>query len=194
MPLGHARKADGFTLIELVVTMVVLVILAMAAQPALQDFFDRYRLRGAGDALVSLISNARAEAVKTDLDVSIDFIGSGTNWCAGANAATPPSGGNPAGTADACDCTVTTECQVSGQRTIVEGGSFHGVTIAESPDDPFAFDSKLGTIVPLGIEEATLTSPSGRYDLTVEVNALGQARLCTPDGKPSMAGIPACDP
>ena len=41
MQLGHARKAGGFTLIELVVTMVVLVILAMAAQPSLRDFFDR---------------------------------------------------------------------------------------------------------------------------------------------------------
>lgn len=194
MHLGHARKAGGFTLIELVVTMVVLVILAMMAQPSLADFFDRYRLRGAGDAVVSLISNARAEAVKTDLDVAIAFTGSGTSWCAGAHAATPPTGGNPAGAATACTCTdpaSTTQCRVGGQRAAVEVGAFPNIAISNVPAS-FAFDSKLGTIVPLGTPAVTLTSPSGTYDVNVQMNALGQARLCTPSGKPTMAGVPAC--
>ena len=32
------------------------------------------------------------------------------------------------------------------------------------------------------------------YDVTVEVNALGQARLCVPEdeGKPMISGIPSC--
>lgn len=193
MHMGHARKAGGFTLIELVVTMVVLVILAMAAQPALQDFFDRYRLRGAGDAVVSMISNARAESVKTDLDVSIAFTGTGGTWCAGANAATAPTGGDPAGTAAGCNCTVTSQCLVAGQRAVVASTAFNGVTLTTAPSpNPFAFDSKLGTIVPLGTPSVMLTSPSGTYDVNVQMNALGQARLCTPSGKPTMAGVPAC--
>lgn len=190
----HRLRVGGFTLIELVVTMVVLAILAMAAQPALRDFFDRYRLRGAGEAVVSLVANARAEAVKTDLDVSIEFTGSGTSWCVGANAATPPTGGNPAGAAGACDCSdssSTTECRVSGQRAAVETGAYPNVAIDTSPST-FVFDSKLGTVIPLGTNTATLTSPSGRYDLDVEVNTLGQARLCTPSGSPTMAGVPTC--
>ena len=192
MQLGHARKAGGFTLIELVVTMVVLVILAMAAQPSLRDFFDRYRLRGAGEAVVSLISNARAEAVKTDLDVNINFTGTGGTWCAGANAANPPSGGQPAGNAGECDCTNTAQCMVSGQRAVVDSSDFNGVTLTTSTSS-FAFDSKLGTVVPLDDDYGvTLTSPSGRYDVDVAVNALGQARLCTPSGEPTMAGIPVC--
>lgn len=194
MHLGHARKAAGFTLIELVVTMVVLVILAMAAQPSLRDFFDRYRLRGAGDAVVSMISNARAESVKTDLDVAIAFTGSGTSWCAGANAAMAPTGGNPAGAAVGCTCTdssSTTECRVGGQRAAVEVGAFPNVAISNVPTT-FAFDSKLGTIVPLGTPTVTLTSPSGRYDVNVRMNALGQAQLCTPNAKPTMAGVPTC--
>jgi type IV fimbrial biogenesis protein FimT len=205
MQLGHARKAGGFTLIELVVTMVVLTILAMAAQPALRDFFDRYRLRGAGDAVVSLISNARAEAVKTDLDVTVAFTGTGTSWCLGADAATAPTGGNPAlqivSVADAdsakCSCTDSasvTECRVSGQRAAVEVGAFPDVAISNAPA-AFAFDSKLGTVVPLDDDYGvTLTSPSGRYDVAVAVNALGQARLCTPSAKPTMAGVPVCPP
>lgn len=194
MPLGHARTSGGFTLIELVVTMVVLAILAMAAQPSLRDFFDRYRLRGAGDDVVSLISNARAEAVKADLDVSIKFAGSGTSWCVGANAATLPTGGSPAGLAGACDCTdtaSTTECRVAGQRAAVETGAHSDIEIGTLPST-FVFDSKLGTVVPLGAHTVILTSPSRRYDLNVEVSPLGQARLCTPSGKPTMAGVSAC--
>lgn len=202
MHLGHARKAGGFTLIELVVTMVVLVILAMMAQPSLRDFFDRYRLRGAGDAVVSVISNARAEAVKNDLDVVVAFTGTGTSWCLGADATAAPTGGNPAlqivsaANADAAKCTCTdpasaTECRVGGQRAAVEVGAFPDVAISNTPA-AFAFDSKLGTIVPLGTPAVTLTSPSGTYDVNVQMNALGQARLCTPSGKPTMAGVPAC--
>lgn len=202
MQLGHARKEGGFTLIELVVTMVVLVILAMAAQPSLRDFFDRYRLRGAGDAVVSVISNARAEAVKTNLDVAVAFSGTGTNWCLGADAAAAPTGGNPASEivtaadADAAKCTCTdptstTECRVSGQRSAVEVGAFPNVAISNVPA-AFGLDNKLGTTVPLGTPAVTLTSPSGTYDVNVQMNALGQARLCTPSGRPVMAGVPSC--
>jgi type IV fimbrial biogenesis protein FimT len=190
MRVGPGRNMRGFTLIELVVTMVVLAILVMAAQPSLRDFFDRYRLRGAGDALVSLIGSARAEAVKTDLDVNVSFTGSGATWCAGANAATPPTGGAQAGAAEDCDCTDTDECRVAGQRSVVDSSAFNGVSIGTLPTD-FVLDSKLGTIVPLGTSQARLTSPSGTYTMDVRVTALGQARLCTPSG-PSMAGVPSC--
>lgn len=188
MRVGPGRNMRGFTLIELVVTMVVLAILVMAAQPSLRDFFDRYRLRGAGDALISLIGSARAEAVKTDLDVNISFTGSGTSWCAGANAATPPTGGAQAGVAGTCDCTNTAQCRVAGQRSVVSGSN--GVAIGTLPT-AFVLDSKLGTIVPLGTRSVRLTSPDNVYTMDVRVTALGQARLCTPSG-PSMAGVPSC--
>jgi prepilin-type N-terminal cleavage/methylation domain-containing protein len=63
----------GFTLIELAVTMVVLVILATAALPAYREFFERYRLRGAVDDITSVIATARAGAVKADRDVRVSF-------------------------------------------------------------------------------------------------------------------------
>ena len=194
MSSHYARKATGFTLIELAVVMVILVILAMAAQPSLADFFDRYRLRGAGDSLISLISNARAEAVKTDLDVSVSFTGSGAAWCAGAHQAAPPTGGAAAAAATACDCSnaaSTTECRVSGQRAAVETAAYPNVTIGTLPA-AFTFNSKMGTIVPLGTRQLTLTSPKGVYDVNVQVNALGQPLLCTPNGRPTMAGVPVC--
>lgn len=187
----ESKRVLGFTLVELMVTLGVLAILLVAAVPSFIDFFDKNRVRGAADGVISLISNARAEAVKTDLSVNIALAGSGTSWCVGANAATPPSGGNPAGPASACDCTDVTQCRVAGQRSAVEIGAYPDVQVGALPV-ALTFDSKLGTIVPLGTRSVTLTSPRGNYDLAVEVNALGQARLCVPAGTRSIAGVSSC--
>jgi type IV fimbrial biogenesis protein FimT len=192
MRMPHAKWVLGFTMIELMVTLAVLAILLVAAVPSFTDFFDKNRVRGAADGVISLIGNARAEAVKTDLDVNIAFTkSSATAWCVGANAATPPTGGAPADDADACDCTDAAACIVGGQRSAIGVGAYPDVAIGTIPGS-FAFDSKLGVVTPLATNSVTLTSPRGKYDIKVEVNALGQARLCVPSGKPGVAGVAAC--
>src|SRR5688500_8881228 len=98
------RLLSGVTLVELMVSLAVLGIVATVGAASFVDFRDRNRVRGAADSVVSLVSNARAEAVKNHLDVSIAMAGSGTAWCIGGNAAPPPSGGLPSGAADPCDC------------------------------------------------------------------------------------------
>ena len=91
--------ASGFTLVELMITIGVLVVLTTLAVPSFVDLLDRNRLRGAGDALISLISNARIEAIKNDLDVSVAMAGGGTAWCVGGHAAAPTSAGHNRGRA-----------------------------------------------------------------------------------------------
>lgn len=190
----RAPLMSGVTLVELMVSLAVLAVLAAAAVPSFIDFLDRNRVAGAAEAVVSLVSNARAEAVKNDLDVSVAMAGSGAAWCMGAAAAAPARHGQPAGSADACDCVDpadATECIVAGQRLAIEVGAYPDVQVGPLPAT-LTFDRTLGAITPLGSRSVVLTSPRGKYDVAVEVNSLGQARLCTPDGKPSMSSLAPC--
>lgn len=183
----------GFTLVELMVTLAVMAILMTAAVPSFVDFFERNRVRGAADGVISVVSDARAEAVKNALDVNISMAGTGAAWCVGANAATPPSGGSKAGVADACDCTDAGACLVSGQRLAVDVDEFAGVTVGTWMASALTFDHTLGVVSPLGSRTVVLTSPRGKYNLEVQVNSLGQARMCTPSGSQTMSGVAPCN-
>ena len=182
---------SGFTLIELMVTIAVLAILVTLAMPSFSDFFDRYRLRGAVDDVISVIANARAEAVKADRDVNVSIGGTTADWCVGANAALEPAAGARAPGALACICTNVAECQVGGQRLAVDVGKHAGVTVGAVGGN-FMIDSKLGMISPLAAHSATFTSPSGKYSLAVAVNPLGQASVCVPNGQPTIPGVSSC--
>ncbi|MCC8362417.1 prepilin-type N-terminal cleavage/methylation domain-containing protein [Lysobacter sp. A6] len=188
----RASCSRGFTLMELMITVAVLAVLAALAAPSLSDFFDRNRVRAAADDVVSLISNARAEAVRNDLDVNIAMRGSGTAWCVGANAAIPPVGGVPAAGATECNCANAGVCLVSGGRQVVASADYTDVSIGALPA-AFDFNSTLGAIVPLGDRTVTLTSPTGKYDVEIRVNALGQAFACTPATKPVLSGMLVCE-
>jgi prepilin-type N-terminal cleavage/methylation domain-containing protein len=187
-------RQQGFTLIELMVVVVIVTILAVMAAPAYRDMIDRSRLRGAADDVLSVLSNARAGAVKAGLDTDIS-VSTGTNWCVGATSATVPTGGAQATGPAACTCSNAGTCLVAGEQMAVPVGKHAGVTMASGAG--FIYDAKLGTVLTGGAVAAAatpivLTSPSGTYDVRVGVSPLGQATLCTPNGKPAMAGVSPC--
>lgn len=191
----HSWRMTGFTLVELMVTLAVLAILVALAAPSFADFFDRYRLRGAADDAMSLIANARTAAVENNREINIDFGGTTANWCIGANAALDPPDGDAYPPAVACDCAQAAECMVEGQRLAVDLGRHEGVSV-NAVDSSYTFNNKLGTVTSAGAilepVEVVFTSPSGRYDLALQVSALGQARMCVPAGELPIAGVPSC--
>ena len=190
------HKSQGFTLIELMVVIAVLAIMLALASPSFADFFQRYRLRGAADKVVTLLASARAESVMRNRDVSIDFKGAGGGWCVGAKATPDPEiPGNLVGSAASCDCNAdATQCTLSDSRTLVVASTeVSGVTIGAVPGT-LVFSSKNGAMLPIGsTAQTTLKSPNGKYTLRLDVSALGRASLCVPDGQPVMAGFVACN-
>lgn len=190
----YARVSRGFTLVELMVVVAIVAILAVMAAPNYRDMIDRYRVRSAADDVLSVLSNARAGAVKAGLDTAISAT-TGASWCVGGTSAVPPSGGNAAGVPTDCTCSSAATCLVAGEQVAVPVGKHPGVSMASGGG--FTYDGKLGLVLTGGAVAAAATpivlrSPTGKYDVSIGVSPLGQATLCTPSGKPAMTGIAPC--
>jgi type IV fimbrial biogenesis protein FimT len=67
------KEASGFTLVEAVVTFVIIAILAAAAIPALSVWMPNYRLRRAAMDIFSNLQWAKMQAIRTNRQHAIFF-------------------------------------------------------------------------------------------------------------------------
>ncbi|SDP51112.1 type IV fimbrial biogenesis protein FimT [Ralstonia sp. 25mfcol4.1] len=77
---GANVGARGFTLVELIVTLLVLAILATMAAPSFQQFIAGQRVRNAASDLASAFTLMRSEAVKRN---GIATLAANGTWSAG---------------------------------------------------------------------------------------------------------------
>lgn len=73
-----AARNSGFTLLELMVTLLVLAILLMVAIPSFQDIFKRNAIAGQNNEMIALIHLARNEAIRRNpvgnQTVNVEFV------------------------------------------------------------------------------------------------------------------------
>jgi len=72
------RRFSGFTLVEAMVSVVILSILAALALPSFNQMVANFRVRTAAEAMLNGLKLARSEAVRRNTQVS--FTASGTGW------------------------------------------------------------------------------------------------------------------
>lgn len=204
------KKAAGFTLIELMVSILVLLVLTTIAVPSFRDYLDKARVRGAADQVTDLLARARGAAVKNNLPVALSAASSAGAWCLGARMAAAPTtdlADTRADTATACACDSTpAACVVDGERLVLQSSSLSSgnpptVTLP-SGGLAFSYTPKLGGISANGANASFLaaaatrtigiTSPSGRFEVSVIVTPLGQSYVCVPAGKPVFLGYRPC--
>ena len=183
------NRRNGFTLIELVVTVAVLGVLAAVALPNMRDYLDKQRLVSQVRALTSLVQLARSEAIKhsaagaaNSKSIAMTVSGTATPWYAGlANG--------------------TAACSTAATCVINDGGTnvTQWLTATEcpgclmpSPSTQTVMVFDLRGLVSGGDDRTiTLQSPLGKR-LSLTVGKLGRISICTPSGSTSVSGYPTC--
>lgn len=186
-----SRPALGFTVIELMVTVAVLLVIAAIAQPSLQASRQRAALRGTSEQVLGFWNQARLEAAKRNKLVKVGVVqsNSGKQFCLGA-AETVLGDANinvP------CDCMTAGACDVAAFPG--DQSEMHDVTLASLTLGGTAWPS--GTIGTAVIEPkrtslldtskagtVTFKGPTGNraYQLRLSVDGVGRGVLCEPAG------------
>jgi type IV fimbrial biogenesis protein FimT len=102
--VGFKQNLSGFSLIELIVTLLVVSILAFVAVPSIKNILKDHRLSGYTNDLVADLNHARSDAVKRATPVTI---------CKTSN---------PQNSSPACNTTVT-DSWTTGRVTFVDADS-----------------------------------------------------------------------
>lgn len=184
-PVSMPHNQSGVTLVELIVAIAVLAILVAMAAPSFVDFAERSALRGASDSLVAAIGAAKEESIKRDRLVRVDFMEMGDAVCMGATTVATNADAGCDCNAGACPVAQYPERERDMKRvTLVGVPDFGGTT-------GFVFDPRTGMLDQLA-DAGSLTLTTGRgYQVTLRVNAMGRASLCTP-GVKGIVGVGAC--
>jgi type IV fimbrial biogenesis protein FimT len=81
------HRSGGFTLVELMVTVAVMVILGMMAAPALQQFLARSQMSALQNDFNGVLTRARGQAIALNTCVSVCQLADGSSSACNANAA-----------------------------------------------------------------------------------------------------------
>lgn len=84
--IKHYKMVQGFTLIELMVTVAVLAIVLTVAVPSFSALVSSNRLSGQANSLLAAIEYAKAEAIKNNANVAFCHSSNGSS-CSAAPAA-----------------------------------------------------------------------------------------------------------
>ena len=148
---------SGFTLIELMVTVLVLGALAALAAPSFSSSIDRARLKSQVAGVVDVFEFAKSEALKRS-SVTVNVVGS------------------TAGNSDWSVSAVAVDAANHSETKAVSYSALNGVTLP-STDSAFTIDFR-GVAAGTAINSAfTLQSRRG-LQVRVTVNPIGGVRVC----------------
>ncbi|WP_019592243.1 GspH/FimT family pseudopilin [Thioalkalivibrio sp. ALRh] len=171
--MAATSRQSGFTLIELMITIAVLVILITLAVPAF-NLAEQRRVIGAAESALDQIQTARSEAIKQGQDIHFVTWADGNDWCHGISN-TP-----------ACDCRLD-DPATPNACTIVMAGEEDPVLRTTSSDDfrnvsmtgenTITFNHVRGTVEG-DRSDIVFTSSPNEFEMQVQINLIGRPRAC----------------
>jgi type IV fimbrial biogenesis protein FimT len=186
---GNSRSR-GFTLVEVLMTVVLLGIGMALALPSYRDMVEKRQVTNGAEQLASFINTAQGVAMKTNQVVTVSYSRSADNdWCVGAISGTT-----------ACDCTQTNEaaadyCQIATQPFILNNSHAGDLELmhAMNGDGSYAFDPIRGLFMDLDDSlTVELRSPNEDFRLNLVVNSSGRVMLCSDGSEHAIPGYKTC--
>jgi type IV fimbrial biogenesis protein FimT len=181
MARGSCRSS-GFTLVEMMITITVMMVLLMVAVPSFIAVRERATLGGAGEQVLSLWNQARFEAAKRNGLVKFGVNTNGSNFCIGLATTTSATDST------ACDCfdpaATTNKCNVAifpGSQADWKGVTLQGTPTLGANTAVAVIEPRRTSLTEAGDAGAiTFASPGDDHDyrLNLRVDQMGRAVLC----------------
>ncbi len=195
-------RAQGFTLLELLITVAIAVILLTLGVPSFLEMADKNRISGAAESIYGELQFARSLSIELNRDVGVVFTRtSASNWCYGV---ATDNDGNGAVDGDDCNCTTALACLIDidpgdGLDTsdptdyterVTQSSDFSGVTLT----NPNA------SVSGVTFEALRTTANGNTFEVTsgkgkairVITAPMGRVTSCSPAGTTFVTGYTAC--
>lgn len=173
------RAAAGFTLIELMVTIALIVVVMTLAAPSFMTFQRNAQLTSSANTLLSSLAAARAEAMKRGRNVTV-APADGSHWSSGWIVFIDEDASGAKGSTEevlatepAPDATITIETVPSGMTYVM----FNGSGYPRLSSGAFQASSIDFTHSQSGEKRRIVSSPAGRL------------RICKPDATTCAASV-----
>ncbi len=190
---GRSRVVSrhrGFSLIEVMMSVVLLAIGAALALPSYRDMVEKRQVTNGAEQLASFINTAQGVAMKTNEIVTVSYARDDDDeWCVGAISGETP-----------CDCTQTNTaaadyCQIGAQPFLIHQGHAgdRDLMHAMVGDGAYAFDPVRGLFQDL--DDALtleLRSQNEQFRLNLVVNSTGRVTLCSANAEHAVPGYQVC--
>ncbi|WP_018138985.1 MULTISPECIES: Tfp pilus assembly protein FimT/FimU [unclassified Thioalkalivibrio] len=171
--MAATSRQPGFTLIELMITIAVLVILITLAVPAF-NLAEQRRVVAAGESALDQIQTARSEAIKQGRDIWFVSQTDGDEWCHGISQVAGCNCFEPAGAGDACEITMAGDDTPVLRTT--HSDKFRNIAMTGGQE--LRFDHVRGTVSGGDPEDMVFTSSPSSFGLEVRINLIGRPSAC----------------
>jgi type IV fimbrial biogenesis protein FimT len=190
---GHLSTAlctRGFSLVELLMSVLLVALGAAVALPSYRDMVEKRQVTNAAEQVASFINSAQGVAMKTNRVVTVSYARTGDDdWCVGAISGET-----------ACDCSQADPeeadyCQIGSQPFTIGANHTGGLELLHNidGDGAYAFDPIRGLF--RNLDDALtmeMRSESGEFRLNVQVNNTGRVIICSADEGHSIPGYGVC--
>lgn len=184
------RRHRGFSLVEVMMSVVLLAIGTAIALPSFRDQVEKRQVTNGAEQLASFINLAQGAAMKLNRVVTVSWTHENANsWCIGATEGDV-----------ACDCMVTdgssdSFCRVGSQDFLLDDSIAEGRNLVTrmDGDGAYAFDPVRGLFTDLNDSlTLELQSRSGDFRLNMMVNPAGRVVLCSDSAEHAVPGYKIC--